>query len=64
MTLSPSQKKCFADGLKACQAVAPQIEWLKKVAAAAPEFKERIQEVIDMAEHHEQLCTVALAAAD
>lgn len=63
MILSPSQRKVFADGLAACQMVAPQIEWLRQIIKVAPEFKDRVQEVIDMTDHHEQLCTVALAAA-
>lgn len=62
MTLTPSQRKVFQDGLAAVQAVAPQLAWLRKIATVAPEFAERIQEVIDMTDHHEQLCTVALAA--
>lgn len=63
MILTPSQLKVFTDGLKAVEAVRPQLEWLKKIAEVAPEFKERIQEVVDMTDHHEQLCTVAVAAA-
>lgn len=63
MTLAPSQLKAFRDGLTVCENKRPQVEWLKKVAEAAPEFAERIREVVDMHEHHEQLCTVALAAA-
>ena len=63
MTLTPSQVKVFKDGLAAVESVRPQVEWLKKVVEVAPEFKDRVQEVVDMCDHHEQLCTVALAAA-
>lgn len=63
MILAPSQLKAFRDGAQICADKAPQIEWLRKVAAVAPEYAERIQEVSDMHEHHSQLCAVAIAAA-
>lgn len=63
MTLTPSQVKTFRDGLQAVADKKPQIDWLRRVATVAPEFAERIQEVVDMSDHHELLCTTALAAA-
>lgn len=63
MTLTPSQLKVFRDGLQTVADKRPQLEWLRKVAEVAPEFAERVKEVSDMSDHHEQLCTVALAMA-
>jgi len=63
MILTPTQLKAFNDALRVIDDKTPQLEWLRKVAEAAPEYAERVQEVLDMAEHLRQLCTVGLAMA-
>ena len=63
MNLTPGQVRCFKKGVECCNDVRPTIAYLKQIAAAAPEYADRVQELDDMAEHLEAVCKVGLTAA-
>lgn len=63
MKLSPAQIRAFQKSATQCQQLRERLELYERLALIEPTLKARAEELRQMYDHQETLCTAALAMA-
>ena len=63
MNLPPTTVRTLRRGLEAAAAAEPDLEWLRQVAAVAPDYQQRYEEMRDLCDHCKVICSTCLTAA-